>query len=107
MRLGRIILISLSALGTAGAGEQGGSASSSVHSGKDSLARLLRSVVHLVTPAAEYTSVSAPSGRPSPQAVLELSALAATPFRHSLWLVENRNHENLAVRRHPRPPPRL
>lgn len=110
MRLGRIIvaglapLISLSALVMAVAGEPGVSSASNFHPSADSLARLLRSVVHLVAPAAENASVSAPSGRPSPQAVLSFSALVATPFRHSLWMLEKRVAVDLFARLHQRAP---
>jgi hypothetical protein len=55
-----------------------------------SLVQLLRSVVQLATPAAEYSSASARSERPSPQAVLPFSALAGTPLHGSVWMLARR-----------------
>jgi hypothetical protein len=52
----------------------------------NSLTRLLLSVV---TPMADSSDLSVRAERPSPQAVLPFSALAETPFRHSLWMVTN------------------
>ena len=54
---------------------------------RKSLAGLLLTVVHLVSPEAKTNPVSASSSRPSPQAFLAFSALAFTPLRHSLWMV--------------------
>jgi hypothetical protein len=51
------------------------------------LARLLRSVVNFVAPAAEPGAANRASTRPSPRAVLAFYALAATPLCHSLWMV--------------------
>jgi|SRR5579862_8994221 len=51
------------------------------------LAGLLRSVVLLVSPDAEQATINVSPDRPSPQAVLGFAVLAATPFRHSVWMV--------------------
>jgi len=78
------------------------SAEPQVSGGGRPLTRLLQSVVQLVTPAHEY-SLAAPSPeRPSAQALLTFAALAATPFRHSLWMISSRPAVNLAFRRHQR-----
>ena len=58
--------------------------------GISSLVHLLRSVVQLATPASDYSSVSARSERPSPQAVLPFSALAGTPLHGSVWMLARR-----------------
>jgi hypothetical protein len=78
-------LLGLSALMTAMA--TGGDASGCPPPDTGTLARLLRSVVHFVTPTAEHAAVNPSANRPSPQAFLGLSALAATPLAHSLWMV--------------------
>jgi hypothetical protein len=68
----------------------------------ESLARLLRSVAHLVTPTAD-ASVAAPvAERQSPQAVLPFTALVSTPFRHALWMIASVSAIDLAERRHQR-----
>lgn len=54
----------------------------------DSLASLLRTVVVLVSGDSDARPASLESPRPSPQFVLALDALALTPLRHSLWMVE-------------------
>ncbi len=78
------------------------SAEPQVSGGGRPLTRLLQSVVQLVTPANEY-SLAAPSPeRPSAHALLTFAALAATPFRHSLWMISSRPAVNLAFRRHQR-----
>ena len=90
MRFGRIILaglaplLGLSALAAiaAGAGDGGRGRADA-----DSLVRLLRTVVHLATPDAEYSAASASPERSSPQAVLAVTALVATPLRRSVWMV--------------------
>jgi hypothetical protein len=70
--------------------------------GSRPLTRLLQSVVQLVTPANEF-SLTAPSPeRPSAHALLAFAALAATPFRHSLWMISSRPAVNLGFRRHQR-----
>jgi hypothetical protein len=57
----------------------------------NTLVRLIQSVIQLVTPATELPSVSACAQRPSPQAVLPLAALAATPLGTSVWMVTSPN----------------
>jgi len=70
--------------------------------GSRPLTRLLQSVVQLVTPANEF-SLAAPSPeRPSAHSLLAFGALAATPFRHSLWMISRRPAVNLGFRRHQR-----
>jgi hypothetical protein len=93
VRFGRIILVSLapllglsSVVAAMGAAMAAGPAVSNEHK-SNSLTRLLRSVV---TPMAESSALSVRAERPSPQAVLPFTALAETPFRHSLWLVASR-----------------
>jgi hypothetical protein len=58
---------------------------------QNTLVRLIQSVIQLVTPAAELPSVSISPQRSSPQAVLPLTALAATPLGPSLWMVTSPN----------------
>jgi hypothetical protein len=107
MRLGRILvaglapLIGFSALVLVASGQSGLHARNP-EQGADPLARFLRSVVQLATAPAEFASVSASPERPSPQAVLAFSALAATAFRHSLWLLASLLAVNFLARRHQR-----
>ena len=68
----------------------------------ESLVRLLRSVAQFAAPAAESVHVS--SEHASPQAVLDFAALAATPYRHSLWMVARPDAAPLLSRRHLRAP---
>jgi hypothetical protein len=53
--------------------------------GKRSWGELLRSAVVLAVPEAPV--LAAPAVKASPQAVLAIEALAATPLRHSLWML--------------------
>jgi hypothetical protein len=78
-------LLSLSALMTAMAA--GTDQSNSPQPDVRTLARLLRSVVEFVAPAVEIGAANHASTRPSPRAVLALSALARAPLCHSLWMV--------------------
>jgi hypothetical protein len=71
-------------------------------SGSRPLTRLLQSVVQLVTPASDFTLAAPSTERPSAHALLAFAALAATPFRHSLWMISIRPAVNLAFRRHQR-----
>jgi len=68
----------------------------------DSLARLLRSVGHLVTPAAEASVATPAVERPSPRAVLPFTALVSTRFRHALWMISSVSAVDLTARRHQR-----
>jgi hypothetical protein len=95
VRFGRI-LISLSALMAAMA------ATPAPRQSTDSLARLLRSVAHLVTPAAEASVTTPAVERQSPQAVLPFAALVSTPFRHALWMIASVSAIDLSARRHQR-----
>ncbi|HXP85988.1 MAG TPA: hypothetical protein VN841_14790 [Bryobacteraceae bacterium] len=78
-------LLGLSALMTAMAA--GTDQSSGPQPDARTLARLFRSVVDFVAPAAELGAAHHASTRPSPRAVLAFSALAATPLCRSLWMV--------------------
>ena len=78
------------------------SAEPQVSRGSRPLTRLLQCVVQLVTPASEYSLAAPAPERPSPHALLAFAALAATPFRHSLWMISIRPAVNLAFRRHQR-----
>ena len=101
MRFGKI-LISLSALMAAMAAVQSVANAETPRHNTDSLARLLRSVAQLVTPASE-ASVTAPAvERQSPRAVLPFAALVSTPFRHALWMIASISAIDLAARRHQR-----
>ena len=89
MRFGRIILVSLApllGLSALSAIITGGPAVSNEQK-SNSLTNLLRSVV---APMAESSALSDRAERPSPQAVLPFTALAATPLQHSLWMVISR-----------------
>jgi hypothetical protein len=103
MRFRRTILASLAPLiGLSALLASAMSAEPQVSGGGRPFTRLLQSVVQLVTPASDY-SLAAPSPeRPSAQALLNFSALAATSFRHSLWMISARPAVNLAFRRHQR-----
>lgn len=87
-------LIGLSALLTAVSAEAG------VARASRPLIRLLQSVVQFAAPAADSASVSAAQERPPLQALLAFSALAVTPFRHSLWMIAQRPSVNRLTRRH-------
>ena len=62
--------------------------------------RFLQSVIQLAAPPADHTSASASQERPSVHALLAISALAVSPFRHSLWMIAQRPAVNLRARRH-------
>jgi hypothetical protein len=105
LRFGRILvapLLGLSALLAAmAAGPFVANGVSSKHGG-DSLARLLRTVGHLVLPSAEAPTPAAAADRPSPQTVLPFAALASTPLRHALWMIASLAAIDFAARRHQR-----
>jgi hypothetical protein len=101
VRFGRI-LISLSALLAAMAAAPSVTNGSTPNQNTDSLARLLRSVGHLVTPAAEASVATPAVERPSPRAVLPFTALVSTPFRHALWMISSVSAVDLTARRHQR-----
>jgi hypothetical protein len=102
MRFRRTFLASLAPLIGLSALLAAMSAEPQLSGGSRPLTRLLQSVVQLVTPANEF-SLAAPSPeRPSAHALLAFAALAATPFRHSLWMISSRPAVNLAYRRHQR-----
>ncbi|HEY1756010.1 MAG TPA: hypothetical protein VGG72_11480 [Bryobacteraceae bacterium] len=102
MRFRRTLLASLAPLIGLSALLAAMSAEPQVSGGSRPLTRLLQSVVQLVTPANEF-SVAAPSPeRPSAHALLAFAALAATPFRHSLWMIARRPSVNFGFRRHQR-----
>ena len=87
MRLGRLIVASLAPLLSLSAGVAASSADLSVSEGSHWAGLLLRSVVQLVTPAAEVSAAIAAPARPSAQAVLAFAALAWTPLGHAVWMV--------------------
>ena len=86
MRFGRIILVTLApllGLSALSAAMATGPAVSNQHK-SNCLTRLL--LLSVVTPMADSSTLSVRAERP-PQAVLPFTALAITPFRHSLWMV--------------------
>jgi hypothetical protein len=99
MRLGRIILASLTAL-AAYSYAQGAAASPQTFTA-DSLPRLLQSVVPLLACAADSVS-PAHLEKSSPHIVFDLSALSATPLCGSLCLMASVYAVNLLARRHQR-----
>jgi hypothetical protein len=101
VRFGRI-LISLSALLAAMAAAPSVANENGPQQNTDSLARLLRSVAHLVTPAAEASVTTPAAERQSPQALLPFTALVFTPFRHALWMIASISAIHLVARRHQR-----
>ena len=82
-------LLGLSAIIAAMAAQPGEANLPQPGPGISSLVQLLRSVAHLTAPSAEYSTVRSRSERPSPQAVLALSALETTPFHGSLWMLQS------------------
>ncbi len=103
MRLGRIILASLASLYALAA-----ATTTSAHAPSTSpqltaadLPRLFQAVVPLLIGAADSASAVSP-GHPSAHAVLALEALAATPFRGSLWLLASPTAVDLRARSHQR-----
>jgi len=86
VRIGRIILASLAPLLGLSA-LSAAMATGPVVSNEKALTRLLLSVV---TPMVESAVLSDRTERPSPQAVIPFTALAETPFRHSVWMVASR-----------------
>ena len=100
MRFRRSILASLAPLIGLSALLAGVSSEAGVQRATRPLIKLLQSVVQFATPAADYTSASASQERPSVHAFLAISALAVSPFRHSLWMIAQRPAVNLRTRRH-------
>lgn len=105
MRFRRSILASLAPLIGLSALMAAMSVESGVSGGARPLIRLLQSrlfqsVAQFAGPDADFTAVSAPQERPSVHALLAISALAVTPFRHSLWMIANPPAVNLLSRRH-------
>jgi hypothetical protein len=98
MRLGRIILASLTALAASYSYAQ---TLPSPVAASESLPRILQAVVPLFVTASEASS-AAPVEFPPPQAVLKLGALAGTGLGGSLFLVSSLSAVNLATRRHQR-----
>jgi hypothetical protein len=84
MRIGRVILASLAPLLSLSAAEtslpQGRSPDSST------FIRLLQSVAHLAGPAENAVRAAAPH-HPTLHAFLAVTAITATPLRHSVWMV--------------------
>ena len=81
-------LLGLSAILAALAAQPGEATVPAPHSpGISSLVQLFRSVVQFTATAAEYSSATVRSERPSPQALLAVSALAATPLHGSIWML--------------------
>lgn len=62
--------------------------------------RLLQSVAQLTAPAGDYASAGVSHDRPAAQQLLAFTALAVTPFAHSLWMVAQRPSIQLSARRH-------
>lgn len=93
MRLGRVVFLAGLAplLGFAASlsADPGAVNQAAAMQAPDSLASLLRTVVVLVSADADATPQRVGEFRASPQFVFELTALAHTPLRHSLWLVTN------------------
>jgi hypothetical protein len=91
LRFGRIILVTLApllGLSAISGAIATGPVASNVHKSL-SLTRLL--LLSVVTPMADSSVLSDRAQRPSPQAVLPFSAMADTPFRHSVWMVASQN----------------
>jgi len=59
-----------------------------VVSNEKTLTRLL--LLSVVTPMVESSTLCDRAERPSPQAVIPFTALAETPFKHSVWMVASR-----------------
>ena len=87
MRIGRIILASLAPLLGLSA-LSAAMATGPVVSNEKTLTRLL--LLSVVTPMVESSTLSDRTERPSPQAVIPFTALAETPFKHSVWMVASR-----------------
>ena len=107
MRLGRIILaglaplVGLSAFGAGMVTDAIPSKSAQQLAPADSLPQLLQAVAPMLISGHEpgpAPSFDAPAAR----AVLALRALAATPFRGSLWLLSSLLAVDLLARRHQR-----
>jgi hypothetical protein len=86
MRLGRILLASLAPLFSLSLGAADHAQAQVAESG--AFIRLLQSVAYLAGPSAEAVPDSA-ANHPSLHAMLAVTALAATPLGHSLWLVNS------------------
>lgn len=106
MRLGRIFLaglaplISLSALVTAMAAGPGVPKAAAQEQSAKFLTALLGTVAPFIVADHEIEPVSVARHSASPQAVLEFTALAATPLRRSLWLLASILAIPLYSRRH-------
>ncbi|HEY4363224.1 MAG TPA: hypothetical protein VGN17_19805 [Bryobacteraceae bacterium] len=80
-------LLGLSAIIAAMAAQPGEATLPPPRTGISSLVQLLRSVAQLAAPDVEYSTARTRSVRRSPQAALALSALVATPFHSSVWML--------------------
>jgi len=87
VRIGRIILASLAPLLGLSA-LSAAMATGPVVSNEKTLTRLL--LLSVVTPMVESSTLCDRAERPSPQAVIPFTALAETPFKHSVWMVASR-----------------
>lgn len=100
MRLGRIILASLTALAAYSCAIN---ASQSVHApAPDSFPRLLQAVAPLLAAAGDLSSPTQ-NYETNPSAMLPLEALTATPYGSSLVLLASFMAVDLGSRRHQRP----
>jgi len=80
-------LLGLSAIIAAMAAQPGEAAFPPSRVGVSSLVQLLRTVAHLAAPDVECSTARTRSERRSPQASLALSALVATSFHGSVWML--------------------
>lgn len=100
MRFRRTIIASLAPLIGLSAILAAATAEAGVTRGARPLIRLLQSVVQFAAPAADYASAGGSQERPSVHALLAVSALSVTPYRHSLWMIVTPPAVNLLTRRH-------
>ena len=99
MRIGRIILASLAPLLGLSA-LSAAMATGPAVSNEKTLTRLL--LLSVVTPMVESSVLSDRTERPSPQAVIPFTALAETPFKHSVWMVASRTAPPFSPHSHQR-----
>ncbi len=100
MRFRRTIIASLAPLIGLSAILAAATAEAGAAGGARPLIRLLQTVAQLAAPACDYAATAASHDRPPAQAFLAFTALAATPFAHSVWMIVTPPAVDLFTRTH-------
>lgn len=100
MRFRRTIIASLAPLIGLSAILAAATAEAGTTGGARPLIRLLQTVAQLAAPACDYAATAASHDRPPAQALLAFTALSATPFAHSVWMIVTPPAVDLLTRTH-------